>query len=54
LLDKPDWRERTAQDEVASTWLLFTGGQMRSPVLLPPLQLGYASAHASLHNSSSS
>ena len=32
LPGKPDWRERTAQDEVPSTCLLFSGGHMRGPV----------------------
>jgi hypothetical protein len=32
LLDKPDWRERTVPDGVASTCRLFSGGHMRSPV----------------------
>ena len=32
MLDKPDWRERTVQDGIASTCRLFSGGHMGSPV----------------------
>ena len=32
FLDKPDWRERTDRDRMASTCRLFSGGPKRSPV----------------------